>query len=63
MKAAVFCTTISEIILSARRSFRNYERQRSIAGIDNWQEITPDKHHDWIGHRDEAFQGLYPMGF
>ena len=34
----------------------------SIAGIDNWQEITPDKHHDWIGHRDEAFQGLYPIG-
>ena len=34
----------------------------SIAGIGDWQEITPDKHHDWIGHRDEAFQRFYPMG-
>ena len=34
----------------------------SIAGIDDWQEITPDRHHDWIGQRDDAFQALYPMG-
>ena len=36
----------------------------SIAGIGDgdWQEITPDKHHDWIGQRDEAFEKLYPMG-
>ena len=34
----------------------------SISGIGDWQEITPDKHHDWIGQRDEAFQRLYPMG-
>ena len=34
----------------------------SIAGIEDWQEIAPDKHNDWIGQRDEAFQRLYPMG-
>ena len=34
----------------------------SIAGISDWREITPDRHHDWIGQRDEAFQALYPMG-
>ena len=34
----------------------------SISGIDNWQKITPNKHHDWIDQRDEAFQKLYPMG-
>ena len=34
----------------------------SIAGIDDWQEIAPDRHHDWIGQRDEAFQTLYPLG-
>ena len=34
----------------------------SITGIKDWQEITPDRHHDWIGQRDEAFQKLYPMG-
>ena len=34
----------------------------SIAGIEDWREITPDQHNDWIGQRDEAFQKLYPMG-
>ena len=34
----------------------------SIAGIDNWSQITPDQHHDWISQRDEAFQALYPIG-
>ena len=33
----------------------------SIAGIDDWQEVTPDRHHDWIGQGDEAFQELYPL--
>ena len=35
---------------------------RSVAGIEDWQEIRPDRHHDWIGQRDEAFQKLYPIG-
>ena len=34
----------------------------SIAGIEDWQAITPDRHHDWVGQRDEAFQELYPVG-
>ena len=34
----------------------------SIAGIGDWQEITPDKHHDWINQREDAFQNLYPIG-
>ena len=34
----------------------------SIAGIDDWQQITPDRHDDWIGQRDEVFQALYPLG-
>ena len=34
----------------------------SIAGIEDWRAIAPDRHHDWIGQRDEAFQTLYPMG-
>ena len=34
----------------------------SIAGVDDWQEIAPDRHHDWIGQRSEAFQSLYPVG-
>ena len=34
----------------------------SIDGIRNWRRITPDRHHDWIGQRSEAFQEFYPMG-
>ena len=34
----------------------------SIAGVEDWQTIVPDRHHDWIGQRDEAFDALYPMG-
>ena len=34
----------------------------SIAGIDDWLEIAPDLHHDWIGQRSAAFQALYPLG-
>ena len=34
----------------------------SIAGIEDWQAIKPDRHHDWVGQRDEAFQKLYPVG-
>ena len=35
---------------------------KSIAGVEDWRRITPDKHHDWIGQRDEAFQAFYPIG-
>ena len=34
----------------------------SIEGLDGWLEIKPDRHHDWIGQRDEAFQEFYPLG-
>ena len=34
----------------------------SIAGVGNWQPIKPDRHHDWIGQRDEAYDALYPVG-
>ena len=34
----------------------------SIAGIEGWREIAPDRHHDWIGQRSEAFRTLKPVG-
>ena len=34
----------------------------SIAGIDIWQELEPDRYDDWIGQRDEAFEMFYPVG-
>ena len=35
----------------------------SIAGIEDWREITPNPQYDWIGQRSEEFQRLYPLGF
>ena len=34
----------------------------SISGIKDWQTITPNRYHDWIGQRSDAFQKLYPLG-
>ncbi|HBP54102.1 MAG TPA: damage-inducible protein, partial [Synechococcus sp. UBA8638] len=34
----------------------------SISSIDDWQEIQPDRHHDWVGQRDETFASFYPVG-
>ena len=48
--------------LKREEKFSKLRQAGSIAGIGDWRNITPDKHHDWIGQRDEAFQKLYPMG-
>ena len=34
----------------------------SIYGFNDWEEITPDRHHDWINQRREEFYAFYPMG-
>ena len=34
----------------------------SISGFTDWQEITPDKHHDWIGQRSDVFTQFSPLG-
>ena len=34
----------------------------SIKGISDWRTIIPDKHHDWVGQRSEAFQYFFPLG-
>ena len=35
---------------------------RSISGFSDSEIITPNKHHDWIEQRNEAFAQFYPMG-
>ncbi len=35
---------------------------RSVSGIPDWRAITPDRHNNWIGQRDEAYQQLHPIG-
>ncbi len=34
----------------------------TFSGLSDWSTITPDKHHDWIGQRNEAFAKFYPIG-
>ena len=34
----------------------------SVAGIEDWRLITPNRHYDWIGQRSEAFRMLVPVG-
>ena len=34
----------------------------SISSIDDWQMIQPDRHNDWVGQRDEAFETFYAVG-
>ena len=35
---------------------------KSIKGFSDWQTITPNKHHDWIDQRSDAFAEFYPLG-
>ena len=48
--------------LSGDRKLEMLREWGSIGNIDDWQEIEPNHHHDWIGQRDEAFEELYPLG-
>ncbi len=34
----------------------------SVAGIEQWQQITPDEHGDWLKQRDDSFSKLIAMG-
>ncbi|QOY62649.1 DEAD/DEAH box helicase [Lysobacter sp. H21R4] len=34
----------------------------SVAGIDNWQAITPDAHGDWLSQRDDSFGEFMGLG-
>ena len=35
---------------------------QSISGFSDWQTITPDEYHDWIGQRNPEFARFYPLG-
>ena len=34
----------------------------SVAGIENWQAITPDMHGDWLNQRDDSFSEFMVLG-
>ena len=48
--------------LTRERKLEILREAGSITGLDDWRTIMPDRHHDWIGQRDEAFQRLTPIG-
>ena len=48
--------------LTCKRKREILQEAGSILGIDDWERIEPDRHHDWIGQRDKAFDALYPIG-
>ncbi|WP_282354618.1 type ISP restriction/modification enzyme [Pseudomonas sp. PS01303] len=34
----------------------------SVAGIERWQQITPDEHGDWLNQRDDSFNQFIVLG-
>ena len=34
----------------------------SVSGFSDWQIVIPNKHHEWIGQRSDAFSEFYPIG-
>ena len=48
--------------LTREEKLNQLREAKSISGFTDWQNITPDKHFDWIEQRSEAFTTFYPMG-
>ena len=48
--------------LTRERKLEMLRDTGSITGVHGWQDIEPDRHDDWIGQRDEAFETFYPLG-
>ncbi len=48
--------------LSRDEKLAALSKWESIAGVSDWREIEPDRHHDWLDQRNEDFEHLYPMG-
>lgn len=51
--------------LSREEKLARIKAFKSISGIkaaNGWQPITPDKHHDWVGQRDNSFSEFISLG-
>ena len=48
--------------LTREEKLETLHEKESISGFTDWETITPDKHHDWIGQRNEAFAKFFPLG-
>ena len=48
--------------LSREQKLKTLRETGSISGYRDWQTISPNEHHDWIGQRSDVFAQFYPMG-
>lgn len=51
--------------LSREEKLEKIESFKSISGVthaNQWQSITPDKHHDWVAQRDDSFAQHISLG-
>lgn len=48
--------------LSREEKLEKVEAFASVAGVTQWQAITPDAHGDWLGLREESFSNFIAMG-
>lgn len=48
--------------LSREEKLEKIEAYVSVAGVLEWQQITPDDHGDWLKQRDSRFDKFIPMG-
>ena len=48
--------------LTREEKLETLREKESISGFSDWDTIIPDKHHDWIEQRSEAFTNFYPLG-
>ena len=48
--------------LTREQKLEALQKAVSVEGFNDWQPIVPDRHHDWVDQRSEAFAEFYPMG-
>jgi|TARA_R110001606_G_C15399891_1_gene652733 predicted helicase len=48
--------------LSRDEKLEKIKLYQSVAGIDEWQELTPDEHGDWLNLRDDSFSEHIVLG-
>jgi len=48
--------------LSREEKLEKIEQFTSVAGITDWQTITPDEHGDWLRQRDDSFGEFMVLG-
>ena len=48
--------------LSQKQKLKIIQESKSISKVKDWQNIIPNRHHDWIGQRNEDFYKYDPIG-